>query len=480
MGTRLTENATNTSLTGDLMPHFEQMQHRFNEAPYLAITERIRLLKQLKRKLIASENDLVAATSKDFGYRTGFDTVMGDLLPSVKAITHTIRHLPKWVKDSPRQAGLSLTPSKVSVGYQPKGVVGVISPWNYPIQLALVPVITALAAGNRVLLKVSEFTPHTNQVLKQLFTEDLNEHCQLIEGESKLSEQFSNLPFAHLFFTGSTNVGRHVMAAASKNLTPVTLELGGKSPVIITAGADITKAAKTILFGKMSNAGQICVAPDYVFVPKQLQHQLVHSLCTLYKKYYPQGAEGKNLSSVISSQHFKRLNGLLEDAKGKGAQIVMPLDENMADEQKHRMGLHIVTHVNDDMAVMRDEIFGPILPIIEYESLSDALLYINKRPHPLALYVMGYNSELIQTIELQTQSGTFAVNDTLLQVTADDAPFGGLGESGMGNYHGKDGFITFSHARSKLQTGKFNPRLNFLLSQSRFLTKLLKWMYLRS
>lgn len=462
------------------MPHFEQMQHRFNEAPYLAIAERIRLLKQLKRQLISLENELVAAISKDFGYRTTFDTVMGDLLPSVKAITHTIKHLPKWVKDSPRHAGLSLAPSKVSVSYQPKGVVGVISPWNYPIQLALVPVITALAAGNRVLLKVSEFTPHTNQILKRLFIEGLDEHCLLIEGDAQLSQEFSNLPFAHLFFTGSTNVGRHIMAAASKNLTPVTLELGGKSPVIITSDADITKAAKTILFAKMANAGQICVAPDYVLVPKKLQHQLVHRLCTLYKNYYPQGVEGKNLTSVLSHQHFKRLSGLLEGAKSNGAQVIKPLDENMADEQKHRMGLHIVTHVNDGMAVMQEEIFGPILPIIEYENLSDVLFFINSRPHPLALYVMGFDTQLIQAIELQTQSGTFAVNDALLQVTADDAPFGGLGESGMGNYHGKEGFITFSHARNKLQTGKFNPRLNLLVSQSSFLTKLLKWMYLRA
>jgi len=479
MDTRLTENATNTSLTGDLMPHFIQMQQRFNEAPYLAIAERIRLLKQLKRQLIALENDLVAATSKDFGYRTAFDTVMGDVLPSVKAITHTIKHLPKWVKDSTRHPGLSLAPSKVSVSYQPKGVVGVIAPWNYPIQLALVPVITALAAGNRVLLKVSEFTPHTNQVLKQLFIEGLDAHCLLIEGDAQLSQEFSNLPFAHLFFTGSTNVGRHVMAAASKNLTPVTLELGGKSPVIITRDADINKAAKTILFGKMSNAGQICVAPDYIFVPKNLQHQLIHSLCTLYKKYYPQGVEGKNLTSVISQQHFKRLSELLNDAKGNGAQVVKPLDENMADEQKHRMGLHIVTHVNDGMAVMQEEIFGPILPILEYDNISEVVSFINARPHPLALYVMGYNSELIQTIELQTQSGTFAVNDTLLQVTSDDAPFGGIGESGMGNYHGKEGFITFSHVRNKLHTGKFNPRLNLLLAHNKLLVKALKWLYLR-
>lgn len=464
----------------ELIAQFELMQQRFNDTPYLVVAERIRLLKVLNRKLILSENELVAASSKDFGYRTAFDTVIGDLLPSVKAINHTIKHLAKWTKDSPRRAGVSLAPSKVSVSYQPKGVVGIISPWNYPIQLALIPVITALAAGNRILLKVSEFTPLTNQVLKHILSDELAEHCVVIEGELQLSQQFSMLPFAHLLFTGSTNVGRHVMAAASKNLTPVTLELGGKSPVLVTSDADINKAAKAILFGKMANSGQICVAPDYVLVPKQLQHQLVQRLCTLYKKYFSEGVEGKNLTSVINHNHFERLSHLLEDAHTNGAQIVKPLDNNMADQQKHRMGLHIITHVSDEMRVMQEEIFGPLLPIIEYGSIAEAITYINAQPPPLALYVMGKNTALIQSIEQQTQSGTFAINDTLMQVTADDVPFGGLGESGMGNYHAKEGFITFSHARNKLRTGNFNPRINLLLSQNKLLMKVLKWLYLRS
>jgi coniferyl-aldehyde dehydrogenase len=469
-----------TSISADLTSAFTVMQTRFNGTPYPAIKDRITLLKILKSKIISLEDELVAATSKDFGYRTGFDTVMGDILPTIKAISHNIKHLPKWSKDTPRHAGISLAPSSVSVSYQPMGVVGIISPWNYPIQLALVPVATALAAGNRVLLKLSEFTPQTNHIIKRLFSEELSEHCTVIEGEAPLSQQFSSLPFAHLFFTGSTNVGRHVMAAASKNLTQVTLELGGKSPVLITPVTDIDKAAKAILFGKMSNAGQICVAPDYVLVPNTLQHQLTQALCRLYKKHYGLGVEGKNLTSVINAHHYKRLSCLLEDAKNKGAQIIQPLDENMTDQQKHRMGLHLVTHVNDDMLIMQEELFGPILPIIGYEAVADAVKYINNHPQPLALYVMGHDKVMNHSIEMQTQSGTLAFNDTLMQVTADDVPFGGLGQSGMGNYHGKEGFITFSHVRSKLISGKFNPRLNLLLSQNKLLIKLLKWMYFRN
>ncbi len=470
---------TDTICNVDLKAQFDEMQRHFDDQPYLALPQRIRLLKSLKRELLILEAELVAASSKDFGFRTAFDTILGDILPTVKTISHTIKHLPKWAKDSPRKAGLSLAPSKVAVSYQPKGVVGIISPWNYPIQLSIVPVITAIAAGNRVLLKVSEFTPHTNQVLKKLFTGELSEHCAVIEGEAQLSQQFSCLPFAHLFFTGSTAVGRHVMAAASKNLTPVTLELGGKSPVIITEQVDIDKAAKAILFGKMTNAGQICVAPDYVLVPEKLQHQLVRSLCSLYKKHYKLGVEGKNLTSVISSHHFQRLTDLLADAQQQGAQIIKPLDENQSDEHKHRLGLHIVTDVNDNMRLMQEELFGPILAIVTYQQLSQAIDFLNQRPQPLALYIMGQNKQLNAHIQHHTQSGTFAINDTLMQVTADDAPFGGLGASGMGNYHGIEGFLTFSHARNTLKTGGFNPKLGLLLAQNKILIKILKWLYLR-
>ncbi len=468
-----------TAANTQLKMQFDEMQQHFNQQPYLAVAKRIQLLKSIKRELLALEDEFVAASSKDFGFRTAFDTVLGDILPTTRTVSHTIAHLPKWTKESPRKAGLSLAPSKVAVSYQPKGVVGVISPWNYPIQLAVVPVITALAAGNRVLLKVSEFTPHTNQVIKKLFSGELSEHCAVIEGEAQLSQQFSCLPFAHLFFTGSTAVGRHIMAAASKNLTPVTLELGGKSPVIITEQVDIEKAAKAILFGKMTNAGQICVAPDYVLVPDKLQHQLVKSLCGLYKKHYKLGVEGKNLTSVINDHHFTRLTTLLTDAQQQGAQIIKPLEENQSDAAKHRLGLHIVTDVNDTMKLMQEELFGPILAIVPYQQLSDAIDYINQRPQPLALYIMGQNKQTNAYIQYHTQSGTFAINDTLMQVTADDAPFGGIGPSGMGHYHGKEGFLTFSHARNTLRTGNFNPKLGMLLAQNTLLMKILKWLYLR-
>jgi coniferyl-aldehyde dehydrogenase len=462
-----------------LTTQFTQLQQHFVAHPYLAINTRISVLKQLRGRLVELEDELTAAVSKDFGYRTAFDTLVGDLLPTMQALAHTIKKLPSWSKPSKRSVGLSLWPSKVSVIYQPKGVVGIIAPWNYPIQLGIVPVITALAAGNRAMLKLSEFTPHTNAVLEKLFSGELQQHCHVVQGDSEVASEFSSLPFAHLFFTGSIAVGKRVMAAASANLTPVTLELGGKSPAIITEKADIKQAAKALLFGKMANAGQICVAPDYVLVPEALEHQLVQQLCELYKKHYKQGVEGKNLTSIISDAHYARLAGYLQQAEQLGATVVKPLEQNQQDGEKHRMGLHLVTQVSDEMQLMQDELFGPILPIMRYSKLSEAIAYIKQRPHPLALYILGQDKHAQQAIIKQTLSGTVAINDTLVQVTADDAPFGGVGHSGMGHYHAKEGFLTFSHAKNTLVSGAFNPRIGMLLKQSKLLTTVLKWLYIK-
>ena len=470
---------TDTLSTGSLRSQFNELKHSFEDSPYLPIEQRLALLKQIRANIVTLEQDLIAAVSKDFGYRTAFDTLVGDILPTMQGLAHIIKKLPRWSKPSHRSPGLSLWPSKVSVTYQPIGVVGVIAPWNYPIQLAIVPVITALAAGNRVMLKLSEFTPNTNAVLEKLFAGELSQHCSIIQGGSEVASEFSSLPFAHLLFTGSTAVGKLVMGAASKNLTPVTLELGGKSPVIVLENADVNKAASALLFGKMANAGQICVAPDYVFVPKALEHQFIKALCTLYKKHFKQGVEGKNLTSIISPAHYQRLLGYLEQAQQQGAKITKPLEQNQQDAEKHRMGLHIVTHVTDEMQLMQEELFGPILPIMSYDKLDDALNYIQLRHHPLALYILGQDKQAQAHIMRQTISGTIAVNDTLIQVAADDVPFGGVGHSGMGHYHGKEGFLTFSHARNTLVSGSINPRIGLLLKQNKLLIKVLKWLYVK-
>ena len=470
---------TDTPQSASLISQFNALHASFLSTPYLAIDTRLSILKTVRTYILKYEQELIDAASKDFGYRTAFDTLIGDILPTVQGITHTIKNVSKWSRPSNRSAGLSLWPSKVSVNYQPKGVVGVIAPWNYPFQLAMLPVITAIAAGNRVMLKLSEFTPNTNAVLEKIFSNELSEHCIIVQGDSDVASEFTSLPFAHLLFTGSTEVGKLVMAAASKNLTPVTLELGGKSPVIITQQADIKKAASALLFGKMANAGQICVAPDYVFVPAALEHQLIQQLCTLYKKYFKEGVEGKNLTSILNDSHYERLTDYLSEAHKLGANIIKPLDENQMDKQKHRLGLHIVTQVSDDMMLMQNEIFGPILPIISYNKLDEVIEYIKAHPHPLALYILGHNKQAQEYILKHSLSGTVAINDTLVQVTAHDAPFGGVGYSGMGSYHSKEGFLTFSHAKTTLVSSSFNPRITMVLKQSRLLLKILKWFYLK-
>jgi coniferyl-aldehyde dehydrogenase len=475
----LSLNANKAHTVAPLIEQFNQLKSDFLSTPYLAIKDRIALLKILRTQLVAHESELIGAVSKDFGYRTAFDTTLGDILPTVQALNHIVNALPKWSRPSQRSVGLNLWPSKVTVNYQPKGVVGVIAPWNYPIQLALVPVITAIAAGNRVMLKLSEFTPHTNQVIKALFNNELRTHCCIVEGAGEVASEFSALPFAHLLFTGSTSVGKLVMAAASRNLTPVTLELGGKSPVIITPGADIKKAAKIILFGKMANAGQICVAPDYIFVPKEQEQELINQLCLLYKKHYKLGVEGKNLTSIVSHNHYQRLIRYLEQAQSLGAKVTKPLEQNQQDEQKHRLGLHIVSGVNDDMQLMKEELFGPILPIKTYVKLSETIDYITEHPHPLALYILGQDKQAQAKIMQSTLSGTVAVNDVLVQVTADEAPFGGVGHSGLGHYHGVEGFLTFSHARNTLVSSSFNPRIGLLVKQSKMLMRFLKKFYIK-
>ena len=431
--------------------------------------------------LVSNEQSIIDAVMTDFENRSPLMTRSSDIMPTLDNLKHVRKHLKRWMKPERRSSKfpLGLLGARSKVEYVPMGVVGNISPWNFPIQLALSPMADIFGAGNRVMLKLSEFTPHTNAVIEKIFKDDMQAHCKIIQGGSDVAAQFSSLPFAHLLFTGSTAVGKLVMASASRNLTPLTLELGGKSPVIITQNADIKKAAQAILFGKMANAGQICVAPDYVFVPKALEHQLVQQLCELYKKHFKDGVEGKNLTSIISDAHYKRLATYLEQAQELGANIIKPLEQNQQDEQKHRMGLHLVTQVTDEMSLMQDELFGPILPIMSYEKLDSAIDYIKAHHHPLALYILGQDKHAQEYIIKQTISGTVAINDTLVQVTADDVPFGGVGHSGMGHYHGIEGFLTFSHAKNTLVSGSFNPRIVMLLKQSKLLIKLLKWLYIK-
>ena len=422
----------------DLKNDFQAMKTAFSENPYTSYEERIAVLKKLKSSLIKYEQTMYDAIKKDYGYRSEFDSLLSELLPTVSSINYTIKKLKKWMKPSKRHAGLMLFPSTVKVHYQPLGVVGIITPWNFPFFLALGPAIQAIAAGNRVMIKMSEFTPHTNQVLRTVI-ECISEHAILIEGEADVGAAFSELPFDHLIFTGSTAVAKKVAQSAAGNLTPLTLELGGKSPTIIDENINMNIAVDAIIVGKSINSGQICVAPDYIFVPHSRENEFIETFIERYKMYHVDGANKNSQTHIINHKQYDRLMNFLDDAESKGAKIhpVKPLEK----DQGKRIYPQLVTQVTHDMTLLKEEIFGSILPIITYQSMDEVIQHINERARPLALYIMSNDSELINRLLKNTHSGGVAINDSAAHVTADDAPFGGIGHSGMGHYHGHEGFF---------------------------------------
>lgn len=428
----------------------------FNESPMPSLAVRIAQLTKLKTALLNHKTALQDALCADFGHRSFDDSLISDILPCINNINYTIKNLKKWIKPERRHLSLLFMPAKLNVHYQPLGVIGIISPWNFPVMLSIGPLITAIAAGNRAMLKLSEFTPSTNQQITTMLSSIFDDkHVACIQGEADIAAAFSALPFDHLIYTGSTTVGRQVMTAAAKNLTPVTLELGGKSPVIIAEDMPMDMAVERLIYGKCLNAGQICVAPDYVLVPEHKQQAFIAAYKYQFKQMYGEIKHNKDYTSIINSRQFERLQSLLTDAQAKGAHIESANDEAI-DRQSRKIPTQLITQVTDEMGISQEEIFGPLLPIIPYKTLNDALEYVNKRPRPLALYLMSLNKNTQQQVLTQTHSGGVCINETVFHVAADDAPFGGIGPSGMGHYHGKEGFLTFSHAKTVLSRGKIN------------------------
>jgi coniferyl-aldehyde dehydrogenase len=409
-------------------------------------------LKALQSALLKHKDALAEAVDADFGGRSRHETLVLEIYMVLEAIKNLRRHLRDWM--CPRQRPMSwvLLPAKAKVVLQPLGLVGIIGPWNYPVQLSLVPLATAVAAGNRVLLKPSEFTPSTNKAITELLKESLPEDVAAVTpGAVDVAVAFSQKPFDHLFFTGSTTVGRHVMRAAADNLTPVTLELGGKSPAIVHESYPITMAAERIAFGKLINAGQTCIAPDYALIPRARVDEFVTAFQKCAQKSYPRFLDNADFSAIVNERHYRRLQELLTDAADKGAQII-PLNHasETQDDTQHKMIPVLVLNGTDEMALLQDEIFGPILPVLPYDTLDDALAYVNDRPRPLALYYFDHDKIRVEQVLAGTTSGGVTVNDTVLHVAAESLPFGGVGPSGMGSYHGQEGFETFSHKKGVL------------------------------
>jgi len=412
---------------------------------------RINDIQLLKNALLNFESQLLKAMKKDFGHRSEDDAKFGDILTTVLSAKYAIKHIKRWMKPSKRHVGVLFQPAKAQVFYQPLGVIGIITPWNYPVFLALGPLITALSAGNRAIIKMSEYTPATNKVMKELIGSVFSiDKVAVVDGGAEVAAHFSSLKFDHLIFTGSTAVGRKVMSSAAKNLTPVTLELGGKSPVLIGENIDVSLAAERFILAKTLNAGQTCVAPDYVLCPEEKIPQLVNSLHKQFNQMYAEVFDNVDYSAIINDAQFNRLQGLLTDAQEKGAKIYpLKVEDNAQyhDMSKRKIPLTLITAPEDEMLVMQEEIFGPLLPIVGYKNFQEAIGYINERSKPLALYLMSFDKNIQQQVIKQTKAGGVCINDAALHVAQDDLPFGGVGDSGMGHYHGQEGFLALSKAK---------------------------------
>ena len=422
------------------------------ELPVTAATRKARLQRALA-VLLDNKERLVAALSEDFGHRSTEMSLVTDIMASVKPLKHAIKHLDGWMKPESRPLDfpMKLLGARARVEFQPKGIIGIISPWNFPVNLTFAPLAGVLAAGNRAMIKPSEFTPVTSDLMKAILASAFDEtEIAVITGGAEAGKAFAELAFDHLVFTGGTGIARHVMTAAAKNLVPLTLELGGKSPTIISRSADIGVATERIAMGKMMNAGQICLAPDYLIVPQEAEAEVVAGLKAATAKMYPTLLSNPDYTSVLGARHRERLEAHVTDAIAKGAtvEIVNPANEDFSQQNTNKMPLHLIRNPTDDMTVMQEEIFGPLLPIRTYSTVDGAIDEVNRRDRPLGLYWFGQDAAEQRRVLDRTISGGVTVNDVVFHFSAEELPFGGIGNAGMGSYHGADGFKEFSHAKA--------------------------------
>ncbi len=428
---------------------FSLQRAAFARERYPDLRTRVDRLARLKSLVTENEARFAAAVDSDFGDRSEHETRLAELYIVAAEIADAQANLPRWMRHERVATPLHLQPGRARIERQPLGVAGIISPWNYPVQLALAPALGALAAGNRVLLKPSELTPATSALLQELVAARFGEdEFAVVLGDAQVGQAFTRLPFDHLFFTGSTAVGRHVARAAAENLTPVTLELGGKSPALFAPDADLALCAPRLMSGKLLNAGQTCIAPDYALVPGDRIDAFVAAARAAAARLYPSYAGNPDYTAIINERHYLRLTALIEDARAKGATIITLASAGDAPEPASRkLPPVLIVGVNDDMAVMREEIFGPLLPVESYANVGDAVAKINARPHPLAFYYFGRDRTECGSVLRQTLAGGVTVNDTLWHFAHKNLPFGGVGASGTGAYHGEATFLTFTHRK---------------------------------
>jgi coniferyl-aldehyde dehydrogenase len=446
------------ALRNPLRQTFDLQRKACMAAPEVPWPQREDRLRRLAHIVESNAQKFAAAISADFGHRSAHETDLLEVFPSLSGIAHALSHGKRWMRGERRATGKWFLPATSRVTPQPLGVAGIIVPWNYPLYLAVGPLTAALTAGNRAMLKLSEFTPAFGALFAELCGKEFPvEELAVVNGDAAVAVEFSRLPFDHLLFTGSTSVGRHVMHAAADNLTPVTLELGGKSPAIVGPGYSIKHAARRILLGKCLNAGQTCIAPDYVLVPTGTEQDFIAAARKCVAKMYPDILRTPDYSSIVSARHFERINGYLEEARAQGATVEsLSAKSEAPDPQSRRIPPTALTGVKPGMRVMQEEIFGPLLPIVPYTSIGEAIDYVNARPRPLALYLFDDDQSHIDSVLARTTAGGVTINDTLLHIAQESLPFGGVGPSGMGAYHGYEGFLAFSKMKPVFRQSRFN------------------------
>lgn len=419
--------------------------------------QRLDDLARLRAAFKSGRDAMVSAISADFGHRSTHETLVADTMTVISEIDHLAAHLKRWMR--PRRAGVGwkLWPARAQLRPEPVGVVGVMSPWNYPVNLALIPLATAIAAGNHVYLKPSEHTPRTSAWMQALLAEVFPaDRVAVALGDGDVGAAFSALPLDHLVFTGSTAVGRKVMAAAAPNLTPLTLELGGKSPAIVAADFPVEQAAARLSTGKWFNGGQTCIAPDYVLVDHASRDALVAALRAEATARYGGLDDADDFTRIINAVQYQRLRGYLDDARTRGLEVIeLATIDPVRAEAEHLIAPTLVLEPGDDAALMREEIFGPILPIKSYRTLDEAIGYVVAHDRPLALYPFSNDGAVVEAILSRVLAGGVTVNDTLFHFTARDLPFGGIGASGMGAYHGRAGFDSMTHAMPVLRQARW-------------------------
>ena len=431
---------------------FERQRSSFRQCTPLGAGKRLEALEILLQSIVNRQATIIEAVKADFGQRSASETRLLEIFPLVDEIRYLKRNLRRWMQTRSATANWQFLPSRAKIIYQPLGVVGVIGAWNYPVLLTLSPLANAIAAGNHVMVKPSERAPATAETLRQMVSEAFpEEYVAVVTGGQEIAAACSALPFDHILFTGSQEVGKLVMKAAAENLTPVTLELGGKSPALVHESYPMATAADRICSAKFWNAGQTCVAPDYALVPSTRMDEFVHRCETVISKRYPHAASNADYTHLISQAAWERMRDLVDDAQSKGARVLQ-VDSKHGDVPvgSRFFPPTLILGANDLMRVMQEEIFGPILPIVEYSAIDDALDFINARPHPLALYYFDGNKSRIKKVLERTVSGGVTVNDCIFHFVQHQLPFGGVGPSGMGAYHGFDGFVAFSKKKGVL------------------------------